>query len=184
MYFIFSMDSAFIFLLLSSVLRKTCPCIPIISQHWYSTGIENHHYWWHVVNIIGTDNGAKATIVMALTQLSCDILISVPERRIYFLIQIYCGKDYFFSQGTEVLMWLNDSWYFFTHKQRVLMHSAQASRVKCPARFVSHLHEIFIYIWVVYSFCLFCCLFIIVTWWYMWCIVWQVASKRKYRHVW
>ena len=35
-----------------------------------------------------------------------------------------------------------------------------------------------------YSFCLFCCLFIIVTWWYMWCIVWQVASKRKYRHVW
>ena len=61
---------------------------------------------------------------------------------------------------------------------------AKASRVKCPARFVSHLHEIFIYIWVVYSFCLFCCLFIIVTWWYMWCIVWQVASKRKYRHVW
>ena len=44
--------------------------------------------------------------------------------------------------------------------------------------------DIYIYIWVVYSFCLFCRLFIIVTWWYMWCIVWQVASKRKYRHVW
>ena len=44
--------------------------------------------------------------------------------------------------------------------------------------------DIYIYIRVVYSFCLFCCLFIIVTWWYMWCIVWQVASKRKYRHVW
>ena len=41
-----------------------------------------------------------------------------------------------------------------------------------------------VYIWVVYSFCLFCCLFIIVTWWYMWCIVWQVAIKKKYRHVW
>ena len=25
--------------------------------------------------------------------------------------------------------------------------------------------DIYIYIWVVYSFCLFCCLFIIVTWW-------------------
>ena len=35
---------------------------------------------------------------------------------------------------------------------------------------------IYIYIWVVYSFCLFCCLFIIVTWWYVWCIVW--ASDR------
>ena len=51
-----------------------------------------------------------------------------------------------------------------------------ASRVKCPARFVSHLHDICIYIWVVYSFCLFCCLFIIATWWYVWCIVW--ASGR------
>ena len=40
---------------------------------------------------------------------------------------------------------------------------AWASRVKCPARFVSHLHDIYIYIWVVYSFCLFCCLLIIVT---------------------
>ena len=40
---------------------------------------------------------------------------------------------------------------------------AWASRVKCPARFVSHLHDICIYIWIVYSFCLFCCLFIIVT---------------------
>ena len=40
---------------------------------------------------------------------------------------------------------------------------AWASRVKCPARFVSHLHDICIYIWVVCSFCLFCCLFIIAT---------------------
>ena len=46
---------------------------------------------------------------------------------------------------------------------------AWASMVKCPARFVSHLHEICIYIWVVYSLCFFCCLFITVTWWYVWC---------------
>ena len=53
---------------------------------------------------------------------------------------------------------------------------AWASRVKCPARFVSYLHEIciciYLYIWVVYSLCFFCCLFIIVTWWYVWCIIW------------
>ena len=47
--------------------------------------------------------------------------------------------------------------------------ASRASRVKCPARFVSHLHEICIYIWVVYSLCFFCCLFITVTWWYVWC---------------
>ena len=56
---------------------------------------------------------------------------------------------------------------------------AWASRVKCPARFVSHLHEIFIYIWVVYSLCFFCCLFITVTWWYVWCIEWASGNQEE-----
>ena len=66
-------------------------------------------------------------------------------------------------------------------KQRVLMHRHQGWNVRHG---LCHIYMRYIYIWVVYSFCSFCCLFIIVTWWYIWCIVWQVASKRKYRHVW
>ena len=56
---------------------------------------------------------------------------------------------------------------------------AWASRVKCPARFVSHLHEICIYIWVVYSLCFFCCLFITVTWWYVWRIEWASGNQEE-----
>ena len=56
---------------------------------------------------------------------------------------------------------------------------AWASRVKCPARFVSHLHEICIHIWVVYSLCFFCCLFITVTWWYVWCIEWASGNQEE-----
>ena len=60
---------------------------------------------------------------------------------------------------------------------------AWASRVKCPARFVSHLHEIciyiYIYIWVVYSLCFFCCLFITVSWWYVWCIEWASGNQEE-----
>ena len=60
---------------------------------------------------------------------------------------------------------------------------AWASRVKCPARNVSHLHEIciyiYIYIWVVYSLCFFCCLFITVTWWYVWCIEWASGNQEE-----
>ena len=56
---------------------------------------------------------------------------------------------------------------------------AWASRVKFPARFVSHLHEICIYIWVVCSLCFFCCLFITVTWWYMWCIEWASGNQEE-----
>ena len=58
---------------------------------------------------------------------------------------------------------------------------AWASRVKCPARFVSHLHEIciYIYIWVVYSLCFFCCLFITVTWWYVWCFEWASRNQEE-----
>ena len=56
---------------------------------------------------------------------------------------------------------------------------AWASRVKCPARFMSHLHKICIYIWVVYSLCFFCCLFIIVTWWYVWCFEWASGNQEE-----
>ena len=56
---------------------------------------------------------------------------------------------------------------------------AWASRVKCPARFVSHLHEICIYIWVVYSLCFFCSFFITVTWWYVWCIEWASGNQEE-----
>ena len=58
---------------------------------------------------------------------------------------------------------------------------AWASRVKCPARFVSHLHEIcmYIYIWVVNSLCFFCCWFITVTWWYVWCFEWASGNQEE-----
>ena len=56
---------------------------------------------------------------------------------------------------------------------------AWASRVKCPARFVSHLHEICKYIWVVYSLCFFSCLFITVTWWYVWCFEWASGNQEE-----
>ena len=67
------------------------------------------------------------------------------------------------------------------NKQRVF--DAWASRVKCPARFVSHLHEIciyiYIYIWVLYSLCFFCCLFITVTWWYVWSVEWASGNQEE-----
>ena len=66
----------------------------------------------------------------------------------------------------------------FTNRQATGL-DAWASRVKCPARFVSHLHEISMYIWVVYSLCFFCCLFITVTWWYVWCIEWASGNQEE-----
>ena len=45
-------------------------------------------------------------------------------------------------------------------KQRVLMHGHQGWNVRHG---LCHIYMIYVYIWVVYSFCLFGCLFIIVT---------------------
>ena len=56
------------------------------------------------------------------------------------------------------------------NKQRVLMHGHQGWSVT----FICDM-----YIRVVYSFCWFCCLFIIVTWWYMWCIVWASGNQEQ-----
>ena len=38
---------------------------------------------------------------------------------------------------------------------------------------------IYIYIWVVYSLCFFWCLFITVTWWYVWCIEWASGNQEE-----
>ena len=46
------------------------------------------------------------------------------------------------------------------NKQRALMHGHQGWNVRHG---VCHIYMIYVYIWVVYIFCLFCCLFIIVT---------------------
>ena len=46
------------------------------------------------------------------------------------------------------------------NKQRVLMHGHQGWNVRHG---LSHIYMIYVYIWIVYSFCLFWCLFIIVT---------------------
>ena len=87
------------------------------------------------------------------------------------------------SSPTPTEGWKTDIGNTCQNKQRVLMHRHQGWNVRHGLCHI-YMRYIYIYIWVVYSFCLFCCLFIIVTWWYIWCIVWQVASKRKYRHVW
>ena len=71
------------------------------------------------------------------------------------------------------------SWILFSRRRQATGLDAWASRVKCPARFVSHLHEICIYIWVVYSLCFFCCLFITVTWWYVWCFEWASGNQEE-----
>ena len=66
------------------------------------------------------------------------------------------------------------------NKQRVLMHGHQGWNVRHG---LCHIYMryvyIYIYIWVVYSLCFFCCLFITVTWWYVWCIEWASGNQEE-----
>ena len=72
------------------------------------------------------------------------------------------------------------------YKQRVLMHGHQGWNVR---RGLCHIYMIYIYIyiymyiyiciWVVYSLCFVCCLFITVTWWYVWCIEWASGNHEE-----
>ena len=67
-----------------------------------------------------------------------------------------------------------------THKQRVLMHGHQGWNVRHG---LCHIYMryvyIYIYIWVAYSLCFFCCLFITVTWWYVWCFEWASGNQEE-----
>ena len=65
------------------------------------------------------------------------------------------------------------------NKQRVLMHGHQGWNVRHG---LCHIYMRYVYIWVVYSLCCFCCLFIThvtVTWWYMWCIEWGSGDQEE-----
>ena len=63
------------------------------------------------------------------------------------------GRYMYYPQSCMVLKNKSD-------KQRVLMHGHQGWNVRHG---LCHIYMIYVYIWVVHSFCLFCCLFIIVT---------------------
>ena len=39
--------------------------------------------------------------------------------------------------------------------------------------------DMYIYIWVVYSLCFICCLFITVTWWCVWCFEWASGNQEE-----
>ena len=64
------------------------------------------------------------------------------------------------------------------NKQRVLMHGHQGWNVRHGLCHI-YMRYIYIYIWVVYSLCFFCCLFITVTWWYVWCIEWASGNQEE-----
>ena len=61
------------------------------------------------------------------------------------------------------------------NKQRVLMHGHQGWNVQHS---LCHIYMRYVYIWVVYSLCFFCYLFITVTWWYVWCFEWASGNHR------
>ena len=63
-------------------------------------------------------------------------------------------------------------------KQRVLMHGHQGWNVR-PGLCHIYMRYVYIYIWVVYRLCFFCCLFITVTWWYVWCIEWASGNQGE-----
>ena len=65
-----------------------------------------------------------------------------------------------------------------TNKQRVLMHGHQGWNVRHGLCHI-YMRYVYIYIWVVYSLCFFCCLFITVTWWYVWCFEWASGNQEE-----
>ena len=79
------------------------------------------------------------------------------------------GIYYILAKNGLIAMKWND-------KQRVLMHGHQGWNVRYG---LCHIYIRYVYIWVVYSFCLFSCLFIIARWWFVWCIEWASGNQEE-----
>ena len=76
----------------------------------------------------------------------------------------------------ELTTWLSSFKYQYTRK---FLNQSRKWLFGQPARKLSVDPCIYIYIWVVYSLCFFCCLFITVTWWYMWCFEWESGNQEE-----
>ena len=72
----------------------------------------------------------------------------------------------------------NQLWGHLLNKQRVLMHGHQGWNVRHGLCHI-YMRYVYIYIWVVYTLCFFCCLFITVTWWYVWCFEWASGNQEE-----
>ena len=72
--------------------------------------------------------------------------------------------------------WQQGNCQIWGNKQRVLMHGHQGWNVRHG---LCHIYMRYVYTWVVYSFCLFCCLFIVGTWWYVCCIEWASGNQEE-----
>ena len=82
-----------------------------------------------------------------------------------------------------IWIWRSIAWSYFVvaiyfNKQRVLMHGHQGWNVRHGLCHI-YMRYVYIYIWVVYSLCFFCCLFITVTWWYVWCFEWTIGNQEE-----
>ena len=84
---------------------------------------------------------------------------NIPQKPSWFMHTLLRAL----TPGDRNAMWLPEPYPGCHHtwnKQRVLMHGHQGWNVRHG---LCHIYRIYVCIWVVYSFCLFCCLFIIVT---------------------
>ena len=109
--------------------------------------------------------GPRAAIVAAHLQKLCSSLSCAPENsrmrpsshslRVCCPTWNKCRRDSLLIEASVNIAGI--TWW---NKQRVLMHGHQGWNVRHG---LCHIYMIYVYIWVVHSFCLFCCLFIIVT---------------------
>ena len=76
------------------------------------------------------------------------------------------------------LRWRHNGCDSVSNKQRVLMHGHQGWNVRHGLCHIN-MRYVYIYIWIVYSLCFFCCLFITVTWWYVWCFEWASGNQEE-----
>ena len=119
--------------------------------------------WVSKLTILGSDNGLWLGWHQAIIRTNAGILLNGP---LWTNFSEIWTKIYIFSFKKMHLNMSSGKWRPFClglnvlNKQRVLMHGHQGWNVRHG---LCHIYMIYVYIWVVYNFCLFCCLFIIVT---------------------
>ena len=151
------------------------------AEVWKWEVMKSLTHWGRVTHIcvsnlttIGSGNGLSPGRRQAITRTNAgilligplgtnfgEILVEIPTFSFKKMhLKVSSAKWRPFCLGLNVLALSRQQAITWSNKQRVLMHGHQGWNVRHG---LCHIYMIYVYIWVVYSFCLFCCLFIIVT---------------------
>ena len=134
------------------------------------------HYYWKPISFVAFSSSALLCAIhrQQIEMRHCSYILEKEQ-------SIHCKYSWVIVTCIFASKWSVKGSYIITWHVTTLGTSNGSWRMGIKGEMsgtvcVTFTWDMYIYIWVVYSLCFFCCLF---TWWYVWCIDWASGNQEE-----